>query len=487
MALLKDILYKASLVSVAGDMNAGLSSLCFDSREAKQDCLFFAIKGAQADGHDFIAAAVKKGAVAIVCEELPKDLQSNIMYVQVANSAETMGIAASNFYGNPSAKLKLVGITGTNGKTTTATLLFNLFRKLGYNTGLLSTIQNQFNDQIFPTQLTTPDSIKINELLGAMVEKGCTHCFMEASSHAIVQHRIAGISFSGAVFTNISHDHLDYHSTFDEYISAKKILFDLLPSTAFALVNIDDKRGRIMLQNTKAIKKTYSLSYLSDFKGKVVTNSFQGLEMEIDGDAAWFRLIGDFNAYNLLAVYGVASLLEEDKSDIFTNMSALSPAKGRFEQVPNDAGIIALVDYAHTPDALDNALRTIKNFRTGNEKVITVVGCGGNRDKSKRPIMAGIAVKLSNNVILTSDNPRHEEAEQILKDMQAGVAPIHHKKTVVIVDRKEAIRTACMLAEKKDIILVAGKGHENYQEIKGVKYPFDDREVLIEMLNVMTN
>ncbi|MDA0195191.1 MAG: UDP-N-acetylmuramoyl-L-alanyl-D-glutamate--2,6-diaminopimelate ligase [Bacteroidetes bacterium] len=487
MILLKDLLYKASLVSVAGDMNVGLSSLCFDSRESKQDCLFFAIKGTQSDGHHFIYQAIEKGSRAIVCDEMPKEIKDDVTYIQVDNSAKTMGIVASNFYDNPSSKLKLVGVTGTNGKTTTVTLLFNLFRKLGYNTGLLSTIQNQINDEVISTELTTPDSLKINQLLVKMVEKGCTHCFMEASSHAIVQHRVTGLSFSGVVFTNISHDHLDYHSTFDDYIAAKKQIFDSLSSTAFALVNIDDKRGKIMLQNTKANKKTYSLNYLADFKGKVVTNSFQGLEMEIDHETAWFRLIGDFNAYNLLAVYGTASLLEENKNDILTAMSALTPAKGRFEQVPNNLGIIALVDYSHTPDALENALKTIKNFRTGNEKVITVVGCGGSRDKTKRPIMAKIALNLSNNVILTSDNPRNEEPEQILKDMQVGITPNNYRKMLVISDRKEAIKTACTLAEKNDIILIAGKGHENYQEIKGVKYPFDDREVLMEMLNVISN
>ncbi|MEQ9426214.1 MAG: UDP-N-acetylmuramoyl-L-alanyl-D-glutamate--2,6-diaminopimelate ligase [Cyclobacteriaceae bacterium] len=487
MALLKDILYKASLVSVAGDMNVGLSSLCFDSRESEQGCLFFAVKGTQVDGHKFIDKAIELGASAVVCEELPRSLDDKVTYVQVDNSAKALGIAASNFYDNPSAKLKLVGVTGTNGKTTTVTLLHNLFRKLGYNVGLLSTVQNQINEEVIPTKLTTPDSITINKLLQQMVDSGCTHCFMEASSHAIVQHRVTGLDFAGAVFTNISHDHLDYHATFDDYIQAKKTLFDELNSSAFALVNIDDKRGKIMLQNTRALKKTYSLNYVADFKGKVTTNSLEGLEMEINNEAAWFRLIGDFNAYNLLAVHGTGCLLEEEPSEVLTTMSALTPAPGRFEQVPNEFDIIAIVDYSHTPDALENALKTIKNFRTGNEQVITVVGCGGDRDKTKRPIMADVATSLSDKVILTSDNPRTEDPEAILKDMQKGVSPTNYKKSLTISDRREAIKTACSLANKKDIILVAGKGHEDYQEINGVRHPFDDRKVLSEMLNLISN
>ncbi len=485
MALLKDILYKSSLVSVAGDMNVGVSSLCFDSRESGQDCLFFAINGTQVDGHDFIEKSLDAGAVAIVCETMPVELRAGVTYAQVDNSARTLAIAASNFYSNPSDKLKLVGITGTNGKTTIVTLLFNLFRALGYNTGLLSTVQNQINDDVIPTNLTTPDSLKINQLLKEMVNKGCTHCFMEASSHAISQERVVGLSFNGAVFTNISHDHLDYHATFDDYISAKKTLFDNLSSSAFALTNIDDKRGRIMVQNTKAMTKNFGLNHVSDFKGKVITNSPEGLEMKINGESAWFRLIGDFNAYNLLAVYGVANLLNERKSEVLMAMSNLTPAPGRFEQIKNDMDVIAIVDYSHTPDALENVLTTIKSFRTGIEQVITVVGCGGDRDKSKRPLMARIAVKYSNKVVLTSDNPRSEDPEDILRDMQKGVTSTNNKKTLVISDRKEAIKAACSLAGKKDIILVTGKGHEKYQEIKGIRHPFDDKEVLSEMLKVI--
>lgn len=485
MALLKDILYKSSFVSVAGDMNVGVSSLCFDSRELGRDCLFFAIKGTQVDGHKFVEKAIDDGAVAIVCEMMPDQLRGGVTYVQVDNSPKALAIAASNFYGNPSERLKLVGVTGTNGKTTTVTLLFNLFRALGYNTGLLSTVQNQINDDVIPTNLTTPDSLKINQLLREMVDKGCTHCFMEASSHAISQERVTGLNFSGAVFTNISHDHLDYHATFDDYIGAKKILFDNLSSSAFALTNIDDKRGRVMVQNTKADVKTFGLNYVTDFKGKVVTNSLEGLELEINGESAWFRLIGDFNAYNLLAVYGVSVLLDENKDDVLMAMSALTPAPGRFEQIKNDLDVIAIIDYSHTPDALENALQTITNFRTGNEQVITVVGCGGDRDKTKRPAMAKIAVKYSNRVLLTSDNPRSENPDEIIKEMQEGVSSSNYKKTLVISDRKEAIKAACSLAGKKDIILVAGKGHEKYQEIDGVKYPFDDKEVLSEMLKVI--
>jgi len=487
MAQLTNILYKASFVSVAGDMNVGVSSLCFDSRESKRDCLFFAIKGTMSDGHDYIDTAIKGGAVAIVCQEMPTEFSEGVTYIQVDNPARALAIAASNFHGNPSEKLKLVGLTGTNGKTTTATMLFKLFRTLGYNVGLLSTIQNQINDKVIPTTLTTPDSLKINLLLKQMVDEGCTHCFMEASSHAISQQRVAGLNFSGAVFTNISHDHLDYHATFDEYISVKKSLFDELPSTSFALTNLDDKRGKVMVQNTRALVKTYSLNYVSDFKGRVVTNSLQGLEMEIDGESTWFRLIGDFNAYNLMAVYGVATLLEEKKEEVLTAMSALGPTEGRFEQVRNDLNVIAIVDYSHTPDALENVLKTIKTFRTGNEQVITVVGCGGDRDKEKRPIMARIAAKFSNKVVLTSDNPRSEDPDDILKDMQEGISPTNYRKTLVISDRKEAIKTACSLANENDIILVAGKGHEKYQEIKGIKHPFDDKNILSEMLKVINN
>lgn len=483
MAALKDVLYKVSLVSVSGDMNKEVTHICFDSRLVKPGSLFIAVSGTQVDGHAYIQKAIESGATGIVCEIMPDYFLPEVTYIKVESSAKSLGIIASNFYGNPSSKLTMVGVTGTNGKTTTVTLLFNLFRKLGYNTGLISTVVNKINEKVIPATHTTPDAIKLNELLLQMVQEGCTHCFMEVSSHAIVQERVRGISYKVAVFTNITHDHLDYHLTFDSYIAAKKRLFDELPASSFALANIDDKRGQVMMQNTKAFKKTYSLKSMSDFKAKVINNTMHGLELEIDNKNIWFKLIGDFNAYNLLAVYGVATLLEEDPDEVLTHLSDIPPATGRFEQITSATGIMGIVDYAHTPDALENVLETIQTLRTGNEQVITVVGCGGNRDKEKRPLMAEIACKFSTTVILTSDNPRSEEPEAILKDMEAGVSPTNAKKTLTIIDRREAIEKACAMANPKDIILVAGKGHENYQEIKGVKYDFDDKKVLTEMLN----
>lgn len=486
MALLKDILYKTNLISVAGDMNTDLGSICFDSRESKQGCLFIAVKGTQTDGHQYIGQAISKGAKAVVCEELPDKLEEGVTYIKVDNSAKALGFIASNFYGNPSARMKLVAITGTNGKTTTVTLLHQLFRKLGYKTGLLSTVENMIDEEVLPATHTTPDAIALNKLLKDMADQGCTHCFMEASSHAIVQHRVSGIDFAGAVFTNITHDHLDYHGTFEEYIKAKKTLFDNLSASAFALVNQDDKRGAIMLQNTKALKKTYSLKHMSEFRAKVLSNTIQGLELDINNTTVWFKLIGDFNAYNLLAVFGVAVLMYEDPEEVLTLLSSLSPAKGRFQVIPSNSGIVAIVDYAHTPDALENVLKTIKNIRTGNEQVVTVVGCGGNRDKTKRPLMAAISCQFSNKVILTSDNPRYEDPMEIIKDMQAGVGPSNYKKTLVVPDRKEAIKTAISVSNAGDIVLVAGKGHETYQEIQGVKHPFDDREIVSELLKTFS-
>lgn len=486
MALLKDILYKTNLISVAGDMNTDLGSICFDSRESKQGCLFIAVKGTQTDGHQYIDKSIGLGAKAIVCEDLPERLHDGVTYVKVDNSARALGLIASNFYGNPSSRLKLVGVTGTNGKTTTVTLLHQLFGKLGYMAGLLSTVENKISDEVLPSTHTTPDAIALNRLLKEMADRGCTHCFMEVSSHALVQHRVAGIQFAGAVFSNITHDHLDYHLTFEEYIKAKKLLFDGLPSSAFALVNQDDKRGAIMLQNTKASKKTFSLKHLSDFRAKVISNSMQGLELEIDGTNVWFRLVGDFNAYNLLAVYGAAVLLEERPEEVLTQLSDVDPARGRFQLVPSTTGIVAIVDYAHTPDALENVLKTIKNIRTGNETVVTVVGCGGNRDKTKRPLMASISCQFSDKVILTSDNPRFEDPMDIIKDMQAGVTPSNYRKTLVVPDRREAIKTAISLSKPGDIVLVAGKGHETYQEVQGVKHPFDDRSVLTELLKTFS-
>lgn len=487
MALLKDILYNVSLHSVSGDMETDVVNIAFDSRKVELGTAFVAIRGTQVDGHEYVDAALKAGAKAIVCEQLPKAMRSDVAYIEVKSTEEALGIMASNFFDNPSKKLKLVGVTGTNGKTTCVTLLFNLFRALGYNTGMLSTVVNKINDKILKATHTTPDAVTINELLAEMVDSGVTHCFMESSSHAIVQRRIAGLDYNGAVFTNISHDHLDYHKTFDEYIRAKKLLFDGLASGSFALVNADDKRGAIMLQNSKAIKHKFALKSIADFKGKILSNTIQGLELDIDHQSVWFKLIGDFNAYNLMAVYGTAVLLEEDPQEVLTALSNVDAAPGRFDLIHTATGIIALVDYAHTPDALENVLKTIENFRTGNEKVITVVGCGGNRDATKRPLMAKIACDLSDKVVLTSDNPRHEEPLAIIKDMQEGVSASNMRKTLVIEDRHEAIKTAVSLAEPKDIILVAGKGHEDYQEINGERFPFDDRLILKEMLNLIHN
>jgi UDP-N-acetylmuramoyl-L-alanyl-D-glutamate--2,6-diaminopimelate ligase len=485
MPLLKDILYKVSLLSVSGTTDLHVEDICFDSRKVKKGDVFVAVKGTAVDGHAFIQTAVDQGAIAIVAEHIPADWNEAVPLIQVADSAKALGIMSSNFFGNPSSKLALVAITGTNGKTTTVTLLFQLFRSMGYATGLLSTVHNQINEDVIPATHTTPDALSLNKLLAEMVKRGVTHCFMEASSHAIVQERMAGLQLAGAVFTNITHDHLDYHKTFDEYIKAKKKLFDELPSSAFALTNVDDKRGQVMLQNTKARKATYGLKSVCEFKGKVLSNTFQGLEIEIDNTNVWFMLIGDFNAYNLLAAYGVAILLEEPQDEVLTNLSSVKSAQGRFEIVIPGAEITGIVDYAHTPDALENVLKTIANIRTGNEKVITVVGCGGNRDKAKRPIMADIASKWSEKVILTSDNPRDEDPDQIIREMQAGVSASHTRKVLSIADRKEAIKTAVSLANPGDIILVAGKGHETYQEIKGVKYDFDDRKTLSEIIRMI--
>ena len=487
MPELKDILYKVPLTSTYGNMGIDVKGICFDSRQVQSGFLFLAVKGTQSDGHDFIAKAIELGALAIVCEKLPETINEKITYVSVTNSALALGIVSSNFFGNPSGKMKLVGVTGTNGKTTTATLLYQLFSSLGHRAGLISTVENRIVDQVIPSTHTTPDPVQLNALLHKMLESECTHVFMEVSSHAIDQDRIAGLKFTGAIFTNITHDHLDYHKTFENYIKAKKKYFDELSSDAFALVNADDKRGMVMLQNTKAARHSFGLRKMVDFKGKIITNSIEGLELEMAGKNVWFKLIGDFNAYNLLGVYGAAMLLGEDSDEVLTHLSALKGAPGRFELVMPGSRVTAIVDYAHTPDALKNVLETIAQFRTGSEQVITVVGCGGNRDKTKRPLMASIACRLSDKVVLTSDNPRDEDPMEIIREMQAGVMPGETRKTLVMADREEAIKTACMMAREKDIILVAGKGHETYQEIKGVKYPFDDREVVARMLHLMNN
>ncbi len=479
---LSALLSSCRILELVGNTEQDITGICFDSRKVSTSSMFIATVGTVVDGHQFIASAIEKGASVIVCEKLPEQLDATITYVVVENSSRAMGLIAAAYYQHPSKKLKLVGVTGTNGKTTVATLLSNLFQALGYKVGLLSTVENKINNTVIPSSHTTPDSITINELLLAMIEANCDYCFMEVSSHATVQERIAGLSFTGAVFTNISHDHLDFHHTFDEYIKAKKYFFDQLPASAFALTNSDDKRGAVMLQNTKAHVKTYALQSMATFKAKIIENQFSGLFLNIDEEEVWFKMVGSFNAYNLLAVYATAMLLDQDKTRVLTILSTLSGAEGRFDYTIAANGVIGIVDYAHTPDAIKNVLQTIANIRKGNETVIAIVGCGGDRDKTKRPIMAEVACKLSDKVILTSDNPRTEDPATILKEMEAGVPISLKKKTITIQDRKEAIRTACHLAKSGDIILLAGKGHEKYQEINGVKFPFDDKQIFSEIM-----
>jgi UDP-N-acetylmuramoyl-L-alanyl-D-glutamate--2,6-diaminopimelate ligase len=466
-------------------MDLDVKGIAFDSRKVETGFVFVAVRGTLSDGHEYITRAVEAGALAVVCERMPEIVDESVTYVTVRNSGHALGVMASNFFGNPSEKLKLVGVTGTNGKTTSVTLLYQLFSALGYNVGLISTVENKIIDESIPSTHTTPDPLQLNALLKRMITAGCGYAFMEVSSHAVDQERIAGLRFAGAVFTNITHDHLDYHKTFENYIKAKKKFFDELPSDAFALVNADDKRGMVMLQNTKATKLTFGLKKMVDYKAKIITNSLDGLELEIGGKNVWFRMIGDFNAYNVLGVYATALLLGEESDEVLQHLSALNGAPGRFERVLPGSKVTAIVDYAHTPDALKNVLETIGHFRTGNEQVITVVGCGGNRDKTKRPLMASIACKLSDKVVLTSDNPRDEDPMEIIREMQSGILPTEAKKTLVLADREEAIKTACMMARENDIILVAGKGHETYQEIKGVKHPFDDRKVMERILKLL--
>ncbi|HEY6505206.1 MAG TPA: UDP-N-acetylmuramoyl-L-alanyl-D-glutamate--2,6-diaminopimelate ligase [Chitinophagaceae bacterium] len=483
---LQDILYKVSIRSVAGKTDIEIKDIQIDSRKVKTGCVFVAVKGAAADGHEFIDKAVGSGAVAVVCETMPLSLKDGVVYVQAENSAAAAGYMAHNFFGQPSEKMKLIGVTGTNGKTTIATLLYKLFTSLGYTCGLLSTVENHIGNKIVPATHTTPDAISLNTLLKQMADEGCTHVFMESSSHAIQQHRITGLQFAGGIFSNITHDHLDYHKTFDEYIRVKKAFFDSLNSSAFAISNADDKRGAVMLQNTHAKKYFYSLKTLADFKGKIIENSLMGLVMDINGQEVHFRLIGEFNAYNLLAVYGAAVCLNEDKHEVLRNLSVLTGAEGRFDYMMSAKDkVIAIVDYAHTPDALLNVLATIKKLKKGFEQVITVVGCGGDRDKTKRPVMAEAACEHSDKVIFTSDNPRSEDPLQIIKDMEEGLSVGAKRKYISIADRKEAIKTAISLAKPEDIVLIAGKGHEKYQEIKGVKYDFDDKQVVKEMFETL--
>jgi UDP-N-acetylmuramoyl-L-alanyl-D-glutamate--2,6-diaminopimelate ligase len=486
MADLQEILYKVSIRSIHGDRDRTIVSLQTDSRQAGPGSLFIAVKGTHTDGHRYIPDVIAAGATAIVCEDLPQPIPEKITFIQVEDASTAAGIIAHNFYGQPSEQLHLIGVTGTNGKTTIATLLYKLFTALGYKCGLLSTVENRIGDRVTAATHTTPDPLHLNALLREMLDAGCTHAFMETSSHAIHQHRISGLQYSGGLFSNITHDHLDYHKTFEEYIRVKKSFFDSLPSDAFAISNADDKRGAVMLQNTNARKFFYSLKTLADFKGRILENNLTGLVMTVNDQEVHFRLIGEFNAYNLLAVYGAAICLGEDKNEILRCLSTLSGAEGRFDYtVSPKEKIIGIVDYAHTPDALINVLATIQKLRKGHEKIITVVGAGGDRDKTKRPLMGAAACEYSDKVIFTSDNPRSEEPEQIIRDIEAGLNTAAKRKYISITDRKEAIRTALNLAGPEDILLIAGKGHEKYQEINGVKHPFDDKQILTELFELL--
>ena len=478
---LKELIKNIRPESITGDTGIEIKGVNIDSRRIADGHLFVAMKGTQVDGHAFIAKAISQGAAAILCEDMPEETSDSVTYVQVKSTEDAVGEVATQFYGDPSRKLKLVGVTGTNGKTTIATLLYNMFRKLGYKCGLLSTVCNYIEDERIPTTHTTPDPIELNQLLSRMVEAGCQYAFMECSSHAIAQKRIGGLKFAGGIFTNLTRDHLDYHKTFENYRNAKKAFFDGLPKGSFAITNADDKNGMVMVQNTKATVKTYSTQRMADFRAKILECHFGGMYLEIDGREVGVQFIGKFNVSNLLAVYGAAVMLGQDKEDVLVAMSTLHSVSGRLDPVHSPEGYTAIVDYAHTPDALENVLKAIHEVLGGKGKVITVCGAGGNRDKGKRPLMAQEAVKQSDRVIITSDNPRFEEPQAIIDDMLAGLDAKQRKKVVSITDRREAIRAACMMAKKGDVILVAGKGHENYQEIKGVKHHFDDKEVLKEI------
>ncbi|CDF80666.1 UDP-N-acetylmuramoylalanyl-D-glutamate-2,6-diami nopimelate ligase [Formosa agariphila KMM 3901] len=475
-------MYKVAIDTVVGATNVHINNIAFDSRKIELNDVFVAISGTIADGHGFIETAVNNGALVVVCEHMPEQRVNGVTYIEVEDSKIALAIMASNFYHNPSENLKLVGVTGTNGKTTIATLLYQLFKGAGYKVGLLSTVKVLIDDKAYKATHTTPDSLSINAYLSMMNEEGVEYCFMEVSSHGIHQKRTEGLHFVGGVFTNLSHDHLDYHATFAEYRDVKKSFFDNLPKTAFALVNVDDKNGEVMLQNTKAQKQTYGLKNYADYRGQILENQFTGLLLKINDNEVWSRLIGDFNASNLLAIYGVAELLGLEKDETLRLISGLESVSGRFQYLISDSKITAIVDYAHTPDALKNVLETINSIRTKNEDVITVVGCGGNRDKTKRPKMGHIASALSTKVVFTSDNPRNEVAEVIIEDIEKGVEPINFKKTMSIVDRRQAIKTACQLAQPNDIILIAGKGHETYQEIKGERFDFNDFEIVKDYL-----
>ncbi|WP_333878331.1 UDP-N-acetylmuramoyl-L-alanyl-D-glutamate--2,6-diaminopimelate ligase [Flavobacterium sp.] len=480
--ILKDILYKVAIEVVKGSTETAINKIEFDSRKIQQDDVFVAIRGTVSNGHDFVEKAINQGATVIVCDTMPEIIVTGITYIQVKDTNAALAFLASNYYGNPSQNLKLVGITGTNGKTTIASLLYQLFKKAGYKVGLLSTVKILVDDIEYKATHTTPDSLTINHYLAEMSAAGVEFCFMEVSSHGVHQKRTEGLQFAGGVFTNLSHDHLDYHATFAEYRDVKKSFFDHLPKTAFALTNIDDKNGSLMLQNTAARKLTYALKSYADYKAQILENQLSGLLLKINENEVWVRLIGTFNAYNLLAIYGTAVELGLDKLEVLRLLSELESVSGRFQFIVSDQKITAIVDYAHTPDALENVLKTINDIRSNNEELITVVGCGGDRDKTKRPIMAHIATSMSNKVIITSDNPRTEDPIDIIADMEKGVEPQNHKKTLSIVDRKQAIKTACQLARPNDIILIAGKGHETYQEIQGVRYDFDDMKIVKELL-----
>lgn len=482
MQELKDILYKVTINAVVGSTSVKVNALHFDSRKIVKNDVFVAIKGSVSDGHQFIDIAIESGAVAVICETLPDNLQNGITYIEVENASSAMAFMASNYYKNPSENLKLVGVTGTNGKTTVATLLYQLFKKAGYKVGLLSTVKIMVDEKEYKATHTTPDSLTINHYLSLMNDAGVEFCFMEVSSHGIHQNRTEGLQFEGGIFTNLSHDHLDYHNSFAEYRDVKKSFFDKLPSKAFALVNMDDKNGLVMLQNTKATKYTYALKSYADYRAHILENQLSGLLLKINDNEVWTRLIGNFNAYNILAIYATAELLGLEKVENLRLISELESVSGRFQYVISDEKITAIVDYAHTPDALQNVLETINSIRTKNEELITVVGCGGDRDKTKRPKMGHIASALSTIVIFTSDNPRSEVPETIIEEIEKGVEPQNFKKTLSIVDRKQAIKTACQMAQANDIILIAGKGHETYQEIKGERFDFDDFKIVQEFL-----
>ena len=476
-------MYKVAIEAVKGSTDIAINKMEFDSRIVGANDVFVAIRGTISDGHDYIEKAISQGAIAIVCDTFPEILTKGITYIQVKDTNKALAFMAANYFGNPSQNLKLVGITGTNGKTTIASLLYQLFKKAGFKVGLLSTVKILVDDIEYKATHTTPDSITINHYLKEMVDAGVEYCFMEVSSHGIHQKRTEALHFVGGIFTNLSHDHLDYHPTFAEYRDVKKSFFDNLPKTAFALSNIDDKNGQVMLQNTAAKKLTYALKSYSDYKAQILENQLSGLLLKINGNEVWVKLIGTFNAYNLLAIYGTAVELGLESLEVLRLMSDLESVSGRFQFIVSNSNITAIVDYAHTPDALENVLKTINDIRTKNEQLITVVGCGGNRDKAKRPIMAGIATELSDKVIITSDNPRNEDPEVIINEMEQGVAPQNFKKSLSITDRKQAIKTACQLAQPNDIILIAGKGHETYQEINGVRHDFDDMKTVTELLN----